>query len=333
MKRMIASLWRGEYGMLKREARGRSALFIALFVALAGSILFTGSAFAARDKDGMEYGQGLIVNIPYPIDEVTQAVVEVAGNGIIRGTKEYNKDEYVKGAEEATSTPVFAPWKDAGKAFYKVREQALDPWNFKDSSDSGTLAVRYVVQPQGDHNTVLRIDALFVEDDRHTVHQSNGSVESAEYKGIQDHLAAAELLRKETAEALREKQEYETKKDFGLSNNTELLSTPPSSEESSSRQDTFGAMPVPSEMTPGASPNPNETAEQHLATLRRQLERLVKQPGGPLKSAPFHSASTIKSLTPGTEVLIVIMTPYWLGVETHEGDHGWMRRDELELLP
>jgi hypothetical protein len=31
--------------------------------------------------------------------------------------------------------------------------------------------------------------------------------------------------------------------------------------------------------------------------------------------------------------LIEISTPYWLGVETHEGQHGWILRDELEQLP
>jgi len=46
--------------------------------------------------------------------------------------------------------------------------------------------VRYVIQPQGEKNTVLRIDALFEEDFRHTVHQSDGSVESAEYKDIRE---------------------------------------------------------------------------------------------------------------------------------------------------
>jgi hypothetical protein len=45
--------------------------------------------------------------------------------------------------------------------------------------------------PQGDKNTVLRIDALFEEDFRQTVHQSNGSVESAEYKDIREHLEAS----------------------------------------------------------------------------------------------------------------------------------------------
>ena len=49
--------------------------------------------------------------------------------------------------------------------------------------------------------------------------------------------------------------------------------------------------------------------------------------------APFHSASTLQALPSGAEVLIVITTPYWFGVETHDGQHGWVQRDELEMLP
>ncbi len=59
----------------------------------------------------------------------------------------------------------------------------------------------------------------------------------------------------------------------------------------------------------------------------------MKAPGAPLKSAPFHTASTLQSLPTGTEVLIVISTTYWLGVETHDGQHGWILRDQLELVP
>ncbi len=90
--------------------------------------------------------------------------------------------------------------------FYKVRLKAIDPRNFKDSSDVGTLVVRYVVQAQGDKNTVLHIDARFVEDFRHIAHASNGSVESAEYKDIHDHLDEIESIKSQTVEALREKQ-------------------------------------------------------------------------------------------------------------------------------
>lgn len=305
-----------------RRSRLRSPALVLLLLALA-------SFLQAREKDVLQYGAGLIVNIPLPVAEVTQAVEDVAGNTIIRGTKEYNKDEYVGGAVPATSTPVFPAWTDPGKVFYKVRKQAINPWNFKDSNDVGTIAVRYVVQPQGDKNTVLRIDALFVEDFRRTVHQSSGSVETSEYKAIQDHLGAMELLKKETEEALREKQEHVAKQNFGLSNDTELLSTPPTSLESSSRSD------GPTAPTPESAElrDPNQTPEQRLAELRRELQRLVKKPGAPLKSAPFHTASTFKTLDAGTEVMVVILTPYWFGVETHEGDHGWVRRDQLESLP
>jgi hypothetical protein len=76
-----------------------------------------------------------------------------------------------------------------------------------------------------------------------------------------------------------------------------------------------------------------QTLEQRVQDLRRQVERRVKSPGAPLKSAPFHTASTLQSLPTGAEVLIVVSTTYWLGVETHDGQHGWIMRDELELVP
>src|SRR6202034_2070808 len=142
----------------------------------------------AREKDAIQYGMGLVVNVPFPEAEVSQVVQDVIQNGIIRGTKEYNKDEYVSGATPVSSTHVFPEWTEGGKVFYKVRLKAIDPRNFKDGGDVGTLAVRYVVQAQGDKNTVLHIDARFVEDFRRTSHPSNGSVESAEYKDIHDHL-------------------------------------------------------------------------------------------------------------------------------------------------
>jgi polyhydroxyalkanoate synthesis regulator phasin len=316
-------------------------------------------------KSALQYGAGLIVNIPLPEPEVAQVVEEVAQNTIIRGTKEYNKDEYVTGAVGAASTPVFPKWTEGGKVFYKVRTQALDPRNFKDSGDVGTLAVRYVVQPQGDKNTVLRIDAVFVEDFRRTVHPSNGSVESSEYKDIQDHLGAVELMKKETADALQAKQERLAKEKFGMTNDAVVPSTPPSTvkpgasangerlaDQSRSGERADGqvtpraeaqiasAAPI-SEMTKPSLPSlpslyeqqPGESLEQHVAELRRQVERLVKKPGAPLQSAPFHTATTLKGLEPGTEVLILISTPYWYGVETRDGQHGWIRRDQLEQVP
>ena len=322
-------------GLNARASFNPIAVFSSCYLrAAAAFLLLTAAALAShgREKDVLEYGAGLIVNVPLPEPEVAQVVEDVAQNTFIRGTKEYNKDEYVAGAVAATSTPVFPAWTEGGKVFYKVRKQALDPRNFKNSGDVGTLAVRYVVQPQGDKNTVLRIDALFVEDFRHSVHQSNGSVESSEYKDIQDRLQAVELMKKENAEAEQARQERLAKRNFGMgtTDDTVLLSTPPLTAAPTSAPSPTSATPQPSATY---EQQPDESLEQHVAELRRQVERLVKKPGAPLKSAPFHTASTMKSLEPGVEVLILISTPYWYGVETHDGQHGWVRRDQLEQVP
>jgi hypothetical protein len=305
-------------------------------------LLVTCSApVAARTKDKISYGEGLIVNIPLADSEVEQVVQDVAQNGVIRGTKEYNKDEFVGGAKADDTSRVFPAWEQGGKVFYKVRLQAIDPRNFKDGGDVGTLVVRYVVKPQGDKNTVLRIDALFEEDFRRTVHQSNGSVESAEYKDIREHLDTIEVMKAQNVEAQKERQELLAKKqnvamrNGGESSSTRQVPAQPAPEavESSSNTATQAGV-VGSSETPAAGPGPSaQTLEQRVKDLRKQVERLVKAPGAPLKSAPFHTAGTLQLLTPGTEVLIQISTPYWYGVETHEGQHGWMERDQLELLP
>jgi hypothetical protein len=297
-------------------------------------------ALPARSKEKITYGEGLIINIAMPESEVEQVVADVAGNGLIRGTREYNKDEFIAGAKPADSSHVFPPWDQGGKIFYKVRMGAIDPRNFKDGGDVGTLVVRYVVQPQGEKNTVLRINALFEEDFRKTVHQSDGSVESAEYKDIREHLDTIEVMKAQNAEAAEERLERLRKKQSLAMQNSQA--PPPGVTGESSSQ------PIPPAVVNEPDPAPalaseapalssaapaGQTLEERVRDLRQQVERLVKSPGAPLKSAPFHTASTLQLLSTGTEVLIVISTPYWYGVETHEGQHGWMQREQLEQLP
>src|SRR5580700_823928 len=213
---------------------GLSAGVLGLFVLFCGATL----PLAGREKNKLSYGEGLIVNVPLPASEVEQVVEDVAQNGVIRGTKEYNKDEFVSGAKAATTSHVFPAWTEGGKVFYKVREQALDPRNFKDSSDSGTLVVRYVVQAQGQKNTVLRINALFKEDYRHIVHQSDGSVETAEYNDIREHVEAIQLMKKQNIEADQQRQERLAKK------------------QSIAKQADGGAWPMPQSEPPQSSSKP-----------------------------------------------------------------------------
>jgi hypothetical protein len=299
------------------------AAFFLLFVFLLNPNLAT----ASSAKDSAQYGAGLIVNVPFSEAEVLQVVHEVVQNGIIRGTREYSKDQYVNGASEASSTRVFPEWTEGGKVFYKIRLKALDPQNFKDTNDVGTLAVRYVVQRQDDTHTVLRIDARFLEDYRHLSHASNGSVEGEEYKDIHDHLDALTLMKNATAEAENEKQERSSSKPQPTLRDETIVLPSPAPDSAPGKADASPPAPI-------AEPNaPPRTLETRLQDLRRQVERTVKAPGAPLKSAPFHTASNLQTLSPGTEVLIEISTPYWLGVETHAGQHGWIMRDELEPLP
>ena len=291
-------------------------------------VLLVAPRLTGKDRNAVQYGAGLIVNVPTPEAELRKAVEEVASNGIIRGSKEYNKDEYISGATPASESRVFPPWTEGGKVFYKVRLHALDPRNFKDAGDVGTLAVRYIVMPQDESHTILRINAVFVEDFRHSAHPSNGSVESAEYKDIHDHIEAMELLKTETADAERKKQQQNLKHSLG--GDDQRSDTPVMRE--------IAGAPAAQELASSEPPSattaaPAQSLEQRLRELRRETERLVKAPGAPLKSAPFHTATNLQSLPPGTEVLIVISTAYWYGVETHEGQHGWMLRDDLEELP
>ena len=86
----------------RRPNSWATSLFPVLLLFLAAAL-----PLAGRNKDKISYGEGLIVNIPLQESEVEQVVAEVAQNGVIRGTKEYNNDEFVKGAKAATSSKVF----------------------------------------------------------------------------------------------------------------------------------------------------------------------------------------------------------------------------------
>ena len=323
--------------MLLSEKNPAAAVLAILFF----SVLALPVSAREKNKDAVQYGAGLSANLPYNEKDVEAVLQDVSQDGIIRGSKEYNKDEYVSGATAAESTKAFSDRPQSGKVFYKIRDKALDPRNFKNSSDVGTLAVRYIVQPEGDNNSVLRIDAVFIEDFRHVSHPSNGSVETAEFKDIRDRLEAIQSMKQQTAEAEREKREYlgaEAKGGTSTSRPTAGEEKPEMVTKNETRANTASndaASAVAPDTPPinASSSTPAQTSDERLKYLKQQVERLVKAPGAALRSAPFHTASTLQSLPAGTEVLIVVSTPYWLGVETHDGQHGWILRDQLELLP
>jgi hypothetical protein len=67
--------------------------------------------------------------------------------------------------------------------------------------------------------------------------------------------------------------------------------------------------------------------------LHQELERQVKAPGADLKAAPFRSAATVRQIPAKASVLVLIVTPHWLGIETPDGQHGWLPIEQLEQLP
>ncbi len=255
-----------------------------------------------------DYGLGFSTEIASPEATVLQAVEAVVSDGIIQGSKEYNKDKFIDNATVEASSPLFPDWTGGGKVYYKVRAKVLAPANFKEAQDEGTLAVRYIVQSKSATETVLRIDALFEESFRRTQHASDGSVENAEYRDIQDHVDALELEKKQAEENERHRQEQLAKQAL----------------ERKGRQNEAATL---------AAQTPAQTPEEHVQYLRRQVERIIKQPGAQLRSAPFHSATNLKSLEAGSTIVILIETPYWYGVETEDGQHGWISHSQLELLP
>ncbi|HZQ20601.1 MAG TPA: hypothetical protein VFA90_18060 [Terriglobales bacterium] len=284
-------------------SRARCFLFFYL-----GALVCLLSLNAIAKSKHEDYGAGITTKLSVSEPELLQAVEDVVADGIIQGSKEYNKDEYITGAEAANNTALFPKWAGPGKVFYKIKKNALDPRNFKDSSDSGTLAVRYVVQHGDDSSTIIKIDALFVDESSLRSHLSNGSVESAELKDIQDHLAAMQLKKQEAVEEKEHRQEQLAAQELRRKREQQQL-------------DLMLAR------------SPNESLEKHVERLRREVERVVKTRGAQLKSAPFKSASSLQSVPAGAHVAVLITTAYWYGVETEDGQHGWIHRTQLEQLP
>ena len=252
----------------------------------------------------------LQVRLESPPADVIQAVKEVTQDQIIHGTYSYEKERILYGAHSAGAAHVFGPWKGQGTAFYKVADKVLSPRYFKDSQDIGTISVRYVVQEAGPGAAILQIDAVFV-DARNVHHPSLGNVESSEYAAIQEHLRNLQARRVQA----------EQQAEFASKPSTPARSSQPDLRVPSAAL----AAPVEAMTVP--------EMQRQLDALRHQVELRVRDQGAQLKSAPFHSAATLESVPAQSEVLIVILSPYWYGVETEDGHRGWIHHSELEPLP
>jgi len=267
--------------------------------------LFCAVGTLARPRDRDLPNAGLVRELPASYDDALQVLQEIVRDQTIRGTYMYDRDKTLTEAVTVESTPLFRRWEGPGKAFYKVRAEVVAPRHFLDSADLGTVAVRYVLTSVSPERTRLRIDAVFVE----KAHASDGTVESDEYKAIEERLQAMQSAQQEAADAQRHRES------IALAQQTLLRQR----EDESSRL--------------AAAQNSAQDLEHRIDALRHEVERRVKAPGARLKAAPFVSAANIAELAAYTEVVVVIVTPHWLGVETPQSQRGWLPLDQLEPLP
>lgn len=271
--------------------------------------LFCAAETMARPRERELPGAGLVRELSASYDDALQVLQEILHDQTIRGTYMFDRDKTLNEAIMVESTPLFERWDGPGKVFYKVRTEVVAPRHFLDSADIGTVAVRYVLTSVSPERTRLRIDATFVEKAHRAAHASDGTVESSEYKAIEERLQAVQSAQQEAADAQRHRESIELAQQSLLRQR----------EDESSRLAT--------------AQSSAQDLEHRVDALRHEVERRVKAPGARLKAAPFLSAANIAELAAYTEVVIVIVTPHWLGVETPQSQRGWLPVDQLEPLP
>jgi uncharacterized small protein (DUF1192 family) len=271
--------------------------------------LTSSSLFAGGGNKDQFASPGFVKEFEATQADALQALNEVLEDQTIHGTLIFDKQPILTGATVAESTPLFEPWQGPGQVFYKIRKDAIAPRHFLDSADQGTIAVRYVLSSASPGRFRLRIDAIYVESTRRKLHPSDLTVESSEYKVFQDHLQAIQFAAQEAADAKRRLESAD------LVRQTVIRQ----------REDET--------MRLAAAQSSVQDLEQRISALRHEVERRVKAPGADLKAAPFRAAANVKTLAAYTEVVIVIVTPHWYGVETPDGQRGWMPADQLEILP
>jgi hypothetical protein len=239
-----------------------------------------------------------------PEAEVLKAVHQIVNDPIVYGTYSYEKEKQLKGARPADSVSAFGDAPDEGKLFFKVAENVLAPRHFKETADLGTIYVRYIVQGTGPGTTAIRIGAVYVEKNRRRLHQSDGTVEESEFRAIRDRLQKIQEQEKSLADT--------------------------AADHAAASQETIA--------TRGSDPPPKAVSsaddlQKRVADLRHRVEMRTASGGAALKAAPYRTAATLQPLPAQTELLVVVLTRYWYGVETTDGHRGWVHRSQVEPLP
>jgi hypothetical protein len=267
-------------------------------------LLFGADQGPARKHE--HYGQGFSIDLTQSYDEVRDVVRQITRDGIIRGTYQYRGTNQLDGAEPASKCNAFSPWTGLGEVLYKIRPHTLAPEHFYQSSDEGTVAVRYIVQPLAPSGTRLRIDAIFIEATRRTRHASDGRVEDSEFEAISDTMKEIEDAEgKKREKLLSEQQQHQLEElQTQLDRETEQLKEVIAKEQ---------------------------RLEQQIQQQQGLHAARVKTSSADLKAQPYNQAKTIRLLSEREELTVLLETPAWLRVQTAGGEQGWVYRLMLEV--
>lgn len=302
---MFTTIFFGNLG--RRTSRWAKRLVQSLFLLSFFALFAFSLAMASPHKELTT--PGMSREFLAPIGDVRQAVISVQKDHIIHGTLVFDKEPTLTGAEAVDSTPLFDPWSGPGEVYYKIRPLAIAPRHFLESADQGTIGVRYIIFPVTEDRTRVKVDAVYIENSRKTIHPSDGNVEKSEMNEIKDALDSLQQAAMDAADARRR----------ALSSELVRQSYARQRSEESTRLTTAQAS--------------EKEMQEEITSLRHELERRVKAPGADLKAAPFQSAAKLRTLSAYTEVVILIVTPHWLGIETPDGQRGWLSLEQLEPLP
>jgi len=333
------------------ETTGRGALRGAKrwrwMLGVVGISLALTSPLAAKIKAKTSLPAVANIELAATFADTVKAVQEVAADPIVYGTYVYERDKTLTGARSEDISSAFGNDRPQGQVFYKVVNDVIAPRHFKETEDIGTITVRYVVRELSPTSVVLRIDAIFVETAHRAVHASEGAVESAELGKVQEHLNRIQAREREALEDAQAEAEQDAKSGQLIvgqpisppNRSRATVPTPsplaanPASALAQARVNPLPASASQDDNAPALATGTVAELEQRVNRLRHQVEAKVKAPGAPLKSAPFHTATTIQTIPADAEVAIVILTTYWYGVQTTDGHTGWIQRSQLESLP
>src|SRR5271170_6100932 len=201
-QRLVPSI----YGLI---CRGFALIALAVICSLAAK---PSAAARPNQKTGQKPDQksdlpeGFAIDLKASEADVLKAVELVSQDTVLHGTQVYSREDELTDAEAVTGSPYYGPWTGPGHAFYKVRKQSLSPQHFKNSTDVGTITVRYIVLGVAPNRTHLQIDAVFIEDGAKRVHTSDTTVETSVFAEIQGNIVRILRVERQTADLLQRRQ-------------------------------------------------------------------------------------------------------------------------------